>query len=147
MALDALVTRAIDVSAAGTFYGVGPKVYGGSNVQEIDLRGRMGIDATYALVVFVAGPVGANASVTVNLQSDDNTSFSSAKTQRAFAAAITATSGRNGNGTGPHLLGYITGPQERYLRFQLVAGAGAAPAAGVCTCAIMRDWPLTDLIP
>ena len=144
MALDALLCRKIDCTGAGTFTPIGPLNYmdpAASFVSYIDLGGRIGIDETLAVVALCTGPVTGN--VDVKLQSDDNTAFSTPKDERVWTAPIKTTSGRKADGKGPHLLGYITGPGQRYLRWQLVAAA----AAGVIEMALTRDWPLRDLVP
>jgi len=141
MALDLLLSRDANVAAASTVYPTGPLNYQdpvGSYVTYIDIHGRIGIDETYAAVCTVAGPVVGTCQVI--LQSDDNTGFASPTDQYTWATAITTTNGRNANGTGPHLLGYVTGPMERYLRFKLIAAA----AIGNITCALTRDWPSYD---
>jgi hypothetical protein len=142
VALDALLCRSLDCNAAATFTLLGPLEYGdtATAADEIDLHGRIGIDETLAVVAFVEGPVGGNG--TVIMDSDDNNAFSSAKAERTWTNAITTTSGRNGDGLGPHLLGYVTGPAQRYLRFRVTASADI----GVVTVALTRDWPLTDLV-
>jgi len=136
MALDLLLCRSLDCSSATTFTLTGPLNYGdaaAAYVDEIDLHGRVGIDETLAVGCHCAGPVGGTG--TLILQSDDNAAFSSAVTQYTWTNLITTTNGQKGNGTGMHLAGYITGPLERYVRFQVTASA----AIGVVTAFLTRD--------
>lgn len=141
MVLDTLLCRSLACGSAATFILLGPLNYGdavGSYVDEIDLKGRIGIDETLAVVVHAPGPVTGTG--TLIMETDDNAAFSSAVTERTWTNLITTTNGRNGNGTGPHLAGYITGPAERYLRFKVTASADI----GTITAALTRDWPSYD---
>jgi hypothetical protein len=144
MALDALLCRSLACAGTGPFILLGPLNYQdavGAYVDEIDLRGRMGIDETWAVVLFVptGNTVGGNGTLT--LQTDDNAGFSSPTAAYTFANVVTTANGRNLNGTGPHLAGYITGPLERFLRFSVTVSA-VGLGAGAVTAALTRDVPL-----
>src|SRR5262249_4827966 len=98
----------------------GPQDMGGSAVDEIDSFGRWVISDSIAVVVNVsATPTPAGVTCDVAIQSDDNPAFSSPIVRFSRPAVLTATSGRKGTGVGPHYLGQISGPMERYLRFGL----------------------------
>jgi hypothetical protein len=142
LALDALLCRSLICGAANTFILLGPLNYGGSATEadEIDLRGRLGIDETLAVVCYVPSTNTVGGTGTLLLCTDDNAGFSSETTQYTFTNVITTTNGRSANGTGPHLAGYITGPLERYLRFKITASASLGAAA--ITAALTRDAPL-----
>lgn len=122
-------------------YPVGPNLIGGVAVDEFDMYGRLHIGQTLAVVVIVsATPTGAGVNGDVALECDDAITFPSPKAPFNRLAVLSATSGRKGNGTGPHLLGYITGGgYERYLRFR-VTPHGTTPDLKGVSCYLVPDY-------
>lgn len=130
MALDTYQTKTAAVTAAGTYYPTGPISAGGGNVDELDMLGRLPISETFAVLAHVATgfPSGGTPALVVSVESDDTVAFSS-PVERAKSGDITT--------AGKHLVGYIAGPMERYLRFKCVqTGAGSF---GTVTVSLTKD--------
>ena len=129
MAFDALATKSVAVGAAGTFFPVGPIVVGGASVDEFDMH-KTPLQGSTMAVIVPAAVTGTSPVLTVTIESDDNTSFSSPQ-QRTAGPTITGTSGPNGNGSGryEYTVPYIP---ERYIRVNLTA-SGTSPNFGTVT--------------
>jgi hypothetical protein len=128
MALDALMTKSVTISTAGTDYPTGPVAVGGASVDEIDLyHAGKGSIAPLAAVAFVSAISGTNTLLVISLESDDNTSFSSA-VARLSARGITT--------IGKKFLFWVSGIPERYVRFKIVSTSDTTAAATV-TCALL----------
>lgn len=128
MAFDTYLTKTATPNSATTFYPTGVIQSGGSAVDEFDVH-KTPLGNQMALAVIVPSVAGTSTpTMTVSIQSDDNTSFSSAAERSlGLSAAITAT------GRYEFSIPYIP---ERYLRVKLV-NTGTNPDFGTVTVGII----------
>lgn len=135
MPFDTYLTKSIATGSAATFYPVGVIQSGGSSVDEFDVHKMpLGNQMTLAIIVPAAVTGTSSPTMAVSIQSDDNTSFSSA-VERTAGSNILSTSGTASNGVGryEYPIPYIP---ERYIRVKLVV-TGTNPDFGTVTAAII----------
>lgn len=127
---DALLTRAVTITTAGTDYPTGLVAPGGAEVDELDLTG-LSLSDPLALVVVVTAISGTATTLTVSFEVATDAAFSSVRTV-VPALAITT--------TGTHLLGWLQPVTERYGRFKIVSTSSTTAAATVyCMATVGAD--------
>ena len=129
---DALLTRSVVITTAGTDYPTGLVAPGGAEVDELDLTGLNLMDGL-ALVVYVTAISGTNTLLVV--------SFEVALTgAAAFSTVRAVVPGLGITTTGAHLLGALPPVPERYGRFKIVSTSDTTAAATVlCTAEAGKD--------
>jgi len=110
---DALMAKSGNCGAPGTVYLTGPVITGGSNVQEIDIRG---LNLHRGLAMLFMAPATVTGTADVSVEGSADAAFTTPKT---VLPAITLSAG------GRHNLGYVYGTPLNYLRYKVVVAAAS----------------------
>lgn len=129
---DALLTRGVTITTAGTDYPTGVVAPGGNEVDELDLTG-LNLSDPLALLVLVSAISGTSTTLTTTFEVSSDPAFSS-PAPRTVCGPLAITT----NGT--HVLGWLQPVPERYGRFKIVSTSGTTAAATVlCMATIGAD--------
>lgn len=121
---DALLTRSVVITTAGTDYPTGLVAPGGSEVDELDLTGGPSLSDPLAALVIVTAISGTNTKLTTSFEVSSDPAFSS-------PAGVTVIPALEITTTGAHLLGWLPPTSLRYGRFKIVSTSDTTAAATV----------------